>query len=249
MRPPRPATLVALAMATLATPSPATAEETRRVWLTVGGGAVLGTVDWTAASTWEQYQETAELEAAHEAGPGPALEAAVGVRLTSALGLRATFGWAQRDVDATLRALIPHPLYFDEARELSALAAGLSYRQWTGDLDLEWRPLVGTVEVTLFGGVSLARIEADMVEQVEVEETFPFDTVSFRSAVTRSVRSDPGVGWSAGVGVAHALGSRFGLGVQLRYTRVPLELGLEGSPTTSIDAGGLQLTAALHVGF
>ncbi len=78
--------------------------------------------------------------------------------------------------------------------------------------------------------MALARVEADLVERVEIDDEFPFDTVSFRSPVTGSVRSDPGVGWSAGASVTHALGSRFGVGVQLRYTRVPLELGLEEEP-------------------
>lgn len=249
MRLSRPAVLVALGIVLLAVPAAAPADESRRVWLTVGGGALLGTVSWSTTSSWDQYQETAELEADYEAGPGPALEAALGVRVTPRLGLRASMGWSSRDADATLDAGVPHPLYFDRPRDLSGQASGLAYRQLAGYLDLEWRPAVGALEVTLFGGVCLARVEADVVEQVEIEDEFPFDTVSFSSAVARSVRSDPGVGWSAGASVAHALSSRFGIGVQLRYTRVPLKLALEGSPTTSIDSGGLQLTAAVQVGF
>jgi opacity protein-like surface antigen len=249
MSPSRPAALVALGTVLLAVPAAAPAGEARRVWLSVGGGALLGTVDWSTTSSWEQYQETAELEADYEAGPGPALEAALGVRVTPHLGLRAAFGWSGRNTEATLRAGIPHPLYFDRPRDVSGQASGLAHRQWTGHLDLEWRPLVGPLEVTLFGGPCLARLETDLVERVEIEDEFPFDTVKFRAPVTRGVRSESRVGWSAGAGVTHALGSRFGVGIQLRYTRVPLELALEESPTTSIDAGGLQLTAAVGVAF
>jgi hypothetical protein len=242
----RSAAVLTLVLALL--PATAAADDARRVWLSLGGGAALGTIGWTGISSWEEYRETAELEADYEAGPGPALEAAVGVRVAPRFGLRAAFGWSSRDVDATVRAGIPHPLYFDRPRELSDQVTGLAYRQWAGHLDLEWRPVIGKLEVTLFGGVCLARIEADLVDRVEVDDEYPFDTVSLSSAVTRRVRSDPGTGWSAGAAVAHALGSRLSLGVQLRYTRVPLDLALDKGRTSSVEAGGLQLTAMLRVG-
>ena len=241
-------TAAALALTGALLASPSAADE-KRFWVSVGGGASLGTIGWSSAASWEEYGETAELQAEYEAGTGPALEAALGVRLSSSFGLRAAFGWSRRDTNATVRARIPHPLYFDRFRETTGEASGLEYRQWTSHLDLEWRPLVGKVEVFLFGGPALARVEADLVERVELDDQYPFDTVAFGSAVTQRAQSDAGIGWSAGAGLSHAVGSRVGLSLRARYTRAQVELALEGDETSNVDAGGLQLTLALQVGF
>ena len=234
--------------ATLLTSIAATADE-RRIWVSVGGGATVDTLGWSGAASWEEYAETAELEADYEAGPGPVLEAAAGVRLSPRFGLRAAFVWSRRDTEAAVRARIPHPLYFDRFREATGEASGLEYREWASHLDLEWRPRVGSLEVAVFGGLALVRIETDVVERVEFDDGYPFDSVTFRSVATGSVRSDAGIGWSAGAAVSRALGSRMGLSLQARYTRARLDLLLEENQTIPVDAGGLQVTAALQVRF
>ena len=241
--------IAALGLAGALLASPAGAGDERRFWLAVGGGAVLDTLTWTGQASWEEYGETAELDADYEAGAGPVLGAAGGVRFTGRLGLRAAFAWSRRDVTAAFRARIPHPLYFGRFRETSGEATGLEYRQWSSHLDLEWRPVVGTWEVAVFAGPALVRAETDVVERVEVEDEYPFDTVELNSAVTATVRSDAEIGWSVGAGVSRQLGSRLGLGLQARYTRAGLTLPREDGAETSLDAGGLQLTAVLQVRF
>lgn len=230
-------------------PATPTGADERRIWLSVGGGAALGTIDWTSGSTWEEYQEDARLEVVHEAGPGPAFEAAVGVRLSPRLGLAATLGWSRRSTDASIDALIPHPFHFDRPRPLGAEVTGLDYEEWTSHFDLEWRPLVGRTEITVFGGVCLARVKADLVERVEYDDEYPYDEVSFRSAVTQRVNSDAGVGWSVGAAASRAVGDRWRLALRARYTRARVDLSPPEGDTTSVDAGGLKLTLALGFGF
>ena len=244
----RPAALLVLGGVLLAAPAPA--GETRRVWLSIGGGAVLGSVDWTGASTWEAYRETAELEAAYEAGPGPALEAAVGVRVTRRFGVRAAFGLVRpgrRRPDP--RAHPPSLLLRPAPRARRAgLGAGVppvgrATSTWSGG------PWWGPSRSPSSGAWPWPASRPTWSSGWSSTTQFPFESVSFSSAVTESVRTDASVGWSAGAAVSYALSSRFGLGVQARYTRVPVELGLEGTPAARIDAGGLQLTATLSVGF
>ncbi len=158
-------------------------------------------------------------------------------------------GWSTRGADATIDVLVPHPFHFDRPRDLEAGVSDLDYEEWTSHFDLEWRPLVGRIEITVFGGVCLARVEADSVERVEYDEEYPFDEVSFHGAVTRRVSSDSGVGWSAGVAASHALGRRLRLALRARYTHAKVDLSPTGGDGTSIDAGGLKLTLALGFGF
>lgn len=238
---------VALAVAVLA-PRPADAAD-HRFHIGVGGGITLGSIGWSATSTWEVAQETAELTADYDSGIGPAFEGLLGVRFTPRFGFRATFGWSRRDTEATLTGSLPHPFFFDRPRTVSGQVSGLEYTQLASNLDLEWRPLVGRVSVAVFGGVALVRVEADFVERIEFDEQYPYDEATFRNAVTQGSRSDAVVGWSAGASVSHALGSRVTIGLEARYTRANLELVLPGGAVAPINAGGLQLIAGLGVGF
>jgi hypothetical protein len=209
----------------------------------------MGTLRWNTASAQEKYLETAELEARYEAGPGPALEAALGVRVLPRFGVRAAFGWSQRDTNARFVAHTPHPFHFERPRSLEGEASGLQYRELATYFDVEWRPLVGRVELAVFGGVCLVRVEADYVERVEYDEEYPYDEVSFRRTVTGRAQPDAAVGWSAGAAVSHALGPRLRLAVEARYTQAQVELDLTGGEPAPVDAGGLKLIAALRVGF
>jgi hypothetical protein len=220
-----------------------------RFWISAGGGAAFGTLGWSASPTWEQYREPAELEARHEAAPGPAFEAALGVRVLPRVSVRAVFGWSQRDMNAQLEARIPHPFYFERPRPLEGEAPGLEYRELASYLDVAWRLLMGRIELAVFGGVGLVRVESDLVERVEYAEEYPYDEVAFRTAITGHAQSDASVGWTAGAAVSHALGSRLGLALEARYSRARVELALLGGEPTPVNAGGLKVIATLRVGF
>ena len=248
MRRARPVTLVFVLAAASLSARPADADD-HRFRVMVGGGAALGTIGWSTTSTWEVHRETAELDADYEAGLGPAFEVGLGVRVSRAFGLRAAVSWSRRDAEASLQARIPHPFFFDRPRGLEAGVSSLEYRQLASHFDLEWRPVTGRLEVAVFGGVYLARVEADLIERVEHDEEYPFDEASFRTAVSERARSDAGVGWSAGAAVSHALGSRVALGVQARYTTARVDLVRAEGDAVPLDAGGFQLLATLSVGF
>ncbi len=240
---------VVLALAVAALAPRAVGADDHRFRIGVGGGLALSSLGWSATSTWEVTQETAELTADYDSGTGPAVEAMIGVRVTPRFGFRAAFGWSRRDTDATIAASIPHPFFFDQPRTVSGEVSGLEYSQLSSHLDVEWRPLVGRVVLAVFGGVCLVRVEADFVERVEFDEQYPYDEATFRAVVTQRERSDAGVGWSAGASVSHALGRRMAIALEARYTRVRVELALLGGAGAPLDAGGLQLIAALSVGF
>jgi hypothetical protein len=248
VRGPQPPTLVLVVLAALLPARTVTADEPR-IWLSAGGGAALGSLRWSTTAAWERYQEAAELEARYEAGLGPAFEAALGVRVLPRFGVRAAFGWSRRDTDAQFVARIPHPFYFERPRALDGEASGLEYRELASYLDLEWRPLMGRVELAVFGGVCLVRVESDLVGSVEYDEQYPYDEASFRQAVIGRVQSDAALGWSVGAAVSHALGARVRLAVETRYSQAQVELAPPDGEPAPVDAGGLKLIAALRVGF
>jgi len=218
-------------------------------FLTLGGGAAVGSVGWTSSATWTEYSETARVDAAYEAGSGPALEAGLGYRLSRRVGLALSFGWARRDTNAQVEASLPHPLYLDRPRSVQGQAAGLSYREYASHFDLLLVPIAGRLEVALFGGPCVLRVDADQVVRVEFDEEYPYDEASFRAAVTQRSRSDAALGWSAGASVGYALTARFGVAAQARYTRAKPELPAQGGTPGPVGAGGTQVTALVRLRF
>lgn len=218
-------------------------------FVSLGGGAAVGSLGWTSSATWTQYAEAARVDASYEAGSGPALEAGLGYRLSRRVGLAFSFGWARRDASARVEASLPHPLYLGRPRSVQGQASGLSYREYASHLDLLLVPVAGRLEVALFAGPCLLRVDADEVARVEFDEEYPYDEATFRAAVTQRSRSDTAFGWSAGASVGYALTARLGVAAQARYTRAKPELKAEGGTPGPVSAGGTQVTALVRLRF
>ena len=240
---------LALLAALLVFPARAMAADETGFTLSVGGGLATGGLDWRARTGFALHAETARLETSHEAGSGPALEAGLGFRFSRRLGLTTVVVWSRRKTAASIDASLPHPLYLDRPRSLQAEAVGLDHRELATHFDLEWRPVGGRVEATLFAGPTLLRAETDLVERVEANEEYPYDEASFRSAAVASSRSDAALGWNAGGALGVAVGARFTLGLQARYVRARVELSPAGNEPFHVDTGGLQALAFLRFRF
>jgi hypothetical protein len=230
------------------TPKPAPAPKSTGIAFTLAGGAAALPLDWTTPATWTLYAETARLQAAQEAAAGPVVEGAVSFRFARRFGVAAAFGWSRRDGSATIEAELPHPLYLDRPRSVSGSASGLAYRQIATHLDLEWRPLLGKLELALFAGPSLLNVDTELVERVTPAEAYPYDTASFASALASASKSAESVGWNAGAAVSARVAAHLELGLQARYTRATPELTTSGGSVT-LTAGGLDVAAFLRLGF
>lgn len=235
--------------ALLAAPLPATAADGTGFTLSLGGGLAAGGLDWHARTGFTLYAEAARIDASHEAGSGPAFQAALGFRFSRRLGLTTVFAWSRRETAASIDASLPHPLYLDRPRSLQAEVDGLHHSELATHFDLEWRHVGGRVEATVFAGLTLLRAETDLVQRVEVNEEYPYDEVSLRSAAAASIRSDAALGWNAGGSLGLAIAARLVFGVEARFAQARVELSPAGSESFRIDAGGLQAVAFLRLRF
>ena len=241
--------LGAVVAAPAAKPNPATAAGDTGFALTLAGGVAAIPLSWQTSASWPLHAETARLEAAQEAALGPAAELAVWYRFSSGLGVSAAFGWSRRDGSAEIEAVLPHPLYLARPRALHGSTDGLRYSQVASHLDLEWRPVHGRVDLSLFAGPSVLRTEADLVASVTASESYPYDEAAFASAQAEVSRSSSSLGWNAGAALAGAVAGRLDLGLQARYTRATAELEAPGGGSVKVDAGGLEVTAFLRLRF
>jgi opacity protein-like surface antigen len=230
------------------TPKPAPAPKSAGFAFTLAGGIAALPLDWTTSTSFPLYAETARLQAAQQAAAGPVVEGALSFRFARRFGVAAAFGWSRRDGSAAVDAQLPHPLYLDRPRAVSGSASGLEYRQLASHLDLEWRPLLGKLELAIFAGPSLLDVEAQIVESVTASEAYPYDSASFASASASAAKSAESVGWNAGAAVSGKVASHLELGLQARYSRATPGLTTSGGSVT-LTAGGFDVAAFLRLGF
>jgi hypothetical protein len=232
-----------------ATAAPLSAADGKGFYLSAGGGLAAGTLSWQTHTSYELYKETATLDVDQKAGSGPAFEGAVGYRFSPRFGLHVAFGWSRRDVTTSLQASLPHPLYLDRPRSVSAEVGALKYRETDVHFDLEWIPVRGAFELALFAGSSLVQSRTDVVEKITVSEEYPYDEATFQSTSLSDVKSDSAFGWNVGGSAAFPLGSRFALGAQARYTGARTKLKPTEADAFTLDAGGLTAIGFLRVRF
>lgn len=165
-------------------------------------------------------------------------------RLTSRIGVLASVSVTSTRADATARGTLPHPLYFNAPRDVEG-RGDVSGSQVIVDLlaagfwqqGARWTILAGA-------GPALVRVSQDVVDGVNVTETYPYDTATATGLRTASV-TGTGIGVTGMLDVTRALGRRAGLAVFARYTVATVGTGDEDT-AVDINAGGLRIGLGLR---
>jgi hypothetical protein len=168
------------------------------------------------------------------------------------LGILVGYSQATRDETGIVEVSRPHPFYFDQPRQASAEIGGYSYSERAVHLDLAYGRGAGRhFDWTLFAGVSLFRVEADLLDSPTYDDVYPYDELTIQSTPGRAQRSSP-IGFNVGGRLDYRFGrtGRFGVGIQVLYSAASVEL--QANPEAqrvSFDAGGLQAGAGLRLYF
>jgi hypothetical protein len=201
--------------------------------------------------TFEEFVEQTTIRTTYETDSSFGPEGAIQVSLLGNLGVLASYSLSSRDSTGSVDVSRPHPLYFDRPRTASAELTGYDYKETAINLDLAYGRGAGHIDWSLFGGVTLFRVEADLLGEPTFTDVYPFQELAIASAPARSVTSNP-TGFNVGGRLDYRFGrsGRFGLGVQLLYSRATAELqATPDAETIRLDVGGLQLGAGLRVYF
>ena len=100
----------------------------------------------------------------------------------------------------------------------------------------------------LGAGPSYFNVSKDLVTGVTVNEQFPYDTATFRSAtIERAKDSSPGL--NAGADIGWMFTRRFGASALVRFARGRVEFNLDGGHHVSTHAGGTQAGAGIRIAF
>lgn len=206
---------------------------------------------FTETRSIEEYAEQTTIRTSYETGSAFGPDLAVQVAFFRGVGVRVGYSLASRDQSGTVEVSRAHPLYFDQPRAASAELSDLSYSEGALHLDAAFARTAGHLDWTLFAGVTLFRVEADLLGEPTFTDVYPYDEIVLASTPTVTAEANP-VGFNVGGGLDYRFGSsgRFGVGIQLLYSTGDVELrATPETDTVSFKAGGLQAAAGVRVYF
>lgn len=188
---------------------------------------------------FEEFVEKGTIETSFEAKPSIALDGSAGIRLWRNFGVGAGIStYAPKGESGTVTARIPHPLHFNQHREVSG-DAGLSRKETAihGSL-LYFVPVRSKILAVLGAGPTFFQVDQNFVSDVRYAHEYPYDTATFLGADVDE-ESASGIGFNASLDVSWRMSKSFGLGGIVRYTQGSLPF-TPGEREVKVDVGGLQ---------
>lgn len=207
----------------------------------------VSSLEYSDSRTFTEFTEQGTLDTAYAAKAAFGFEGGLQYDFIKHLGLAASFASVNRDASGAYSASLPHPLYLDRPRAVSGEASGLEYKETVVHSDVVVGGRSGSLRFGVFAGASFFNVKADLLERVQYDQTYPYDTVTVTGTPHQKAEDSP-IGWNAGASLDYALGAHFGLGVQGRYSRAKAEL-TGGQNTVKVDAGGLDVAFGVRIYF
>jgi hypothetical protein len=217
-----------------------------RGFLTLSAAALGAGPEMTEQLPFQANAETGSLDARYRPRTALLFDAGVGFRFWRRMGMAMALSQASGSHRAEVTARVPHPLYDDRDRLVQGEATGLTRSETAAHLKLFYEIIpAGRWRLRLFGGPSYINVEQALVQDVTVNETYPYDTATFERAVTGR-RTGAGLGFNAGADASWMFGRRVGAGLLVRYARARVDLNVPDAGTVSSRGGGMQAGAGIR---
>lgn len=195
------------------------------------------------------YAERAVLTTTHPGLEGISIEPTGGLRLWRNLGIAGTLSRRTVAETPTVRAIVPHPVLFNQPRLASAPGAFERADTAVHAQVVFMMPLTPRLDVAVSGGPSLVSVRQDILRTVAVAEAGPpFTTVALGdvSSLTRTART---VGMNAAVDATWFVTPMAGVGITARYVRGFARMTLTDGTPVDVNVGGLQIGVGARVRF
>jgi hypothetical protein len=193
--------------------------------------------------TFELYQETARFTADYDVEARVGMDIGAFVRVWRGLAAGVAYTSYKDDRDIAISGTLPHPLLFQHDRSIEGTAPGTREERAIHLNAAFIVPVGGKFQAVLFGGPSFFTVKQSVVTEVDWDESYPFDTATFRSA-TVDTEEESKTGFNVGADVAYYFTKTFGVGGIVRFssTKVDFSLG-------EVDAGGAMVGGGVRIRF
>jgi hypothetical protein len=227
----------------------ATSAQAQTAWRDRGYVSVSGWFQPTASFSDTvrpiDFAEASVIDTSYKTGSVPGFEAGGGVRVWRNLAVGLSVSRFSKGTTGTVSAQVPHPFFFSRPRSVGGDAANLSRDETGVHVQAVWMvPMRRRWQLALAGGPSWISVAQDLVSDVTVTQTYPYDSATF-SAATLVRRSRGKIGFNAGADVSYLLRPHVavGGGMTFSHAAVPLD------DTLTVDAGGPHVAGGLRVRF
>ena len=219
-----------------------------RGFIALGGGMQAAGSGLADTFTFEANAETGSASVDYGSKAAPMLDVAAGWRFWKSGGFAVGFSRTSSSGTVQVIADVPHPFFDDRDRHVEGEASDIGRSETAAHAQVFWLREHRKWRTRVLGGLTYFNVKQDVVTEVTVSETYPYDTAEF-SGVRTSQGSGSGLGFNAGVDLAWMQTPQFGWGAALRYTRGSVDLNVSGGRNVSTDAGGAQAVAGVRIAF
>jgi hypothetical protein len=218
---------------------PALAQD-ERVTIAVGAAAQPTTASFTDVTTFPYFAETARTEGRYRVGEGVAVDVGGTVRIWRGLGVGVAVTRATRDADSETTGSFPHPFVFNANRTGTWSSSALDRSEIGVHVSAAWQLFrASRFSLSLFGGPSLFNFKQGVIDEVEVIQSYPYDTIDAR-LVTGTVDGST-AGFHAGIDLGWFFARHIGIGALLRFTRgTKRDVRIGDGDPFDLEIGGLQ---------
>jgi hypothetical protein len=236
--------MVTVAVALVADASWAQSAPADRGYLNAGVDFRVASANATGVERPIVFAEEAVVSTTYRMKTATGFDVGGGVRVWRYLGVGVDVSYVTKPADASIGAQVPHPLYLGRPRQVDG-EAELNRHEAAVNVRLLWMIPVGAKwRVAIGGGPSWISVAQDLVQDVTVTQSYPYDTAAYAGPVAQP-SSQSGVGFNAGADGTYLFSRHVGAEVSAIFARARVPSGTSGKS----DAGGLHLGAGLRFVF
>jgi hypothetical protein len=225
------------------------ASKATRATVSVSGGVQQAANDVSDHFSFPKNVETETVDVKYPMKPWTLVDVGAGFRLWKNLGVGIAVSRTSGNGRAEVTASVPHPFFFNQPRTVTGTENGIVHGETGVHLELQYLvPATGRLHFVLEGGPSWLNVEHEIVTDITVTESYPYDTAAFGGAVTKTTTASA-AGFNAGIDVSWMFARSVGIGGLVRYTRADVDLEPIQGRSLAMKTGGVQGGVGIRVVF
>ena len=217
-------------------------------FLTVGGAFELPSTFSVGIQPLD-FAERATVDTRYSTNVLPGFDIGGGKTMWRQLAVGADLERVWKSGSGEVSAKVPHPFFFNRLRAVSGAASSLQRAETTLNFQASWSiPIAPRIDLGFGGGPSWIWLQQDLVRDITVAQTYPYDTATFGGAITQ--RDTKGrLGFNAGVTLDYRFAQRLSAQLTTRYSHARVRFDSADTGSIDVTAGGVRIGAGLRIPF
>jgi hypothetical protein len=215
---------------------------TDKGYVSVNGGAQVGSHDLSESGSFPLYDETATFSSTNKVKGGGLFDIGGAYRVWgNNLLAGVSVSHVSSKSDGTLTGSIPDPVFFDRPRNVSKTFSDLKHSETAVHIDAIWMlPVANKLDIGLSAGPTIFNVHQDTIPSLTITEPGPTVTTATVSS------SKTAVGFNAGIDLQYMIAKKWGVGGLMRYSFGSVTLP---GATDKLTVGGFQIGAGARLRF